>query len=206
MENHSALRTCILLGFLSLWLALSGGCTEKRVPEAAIKPSDQHFFNGMMYFESGQLDEAQREFELALERDPNHSSAHVGMGLVFAARYEQTGDKKKKSGLLKDAFRSLRKGKEFANGKEQTVQAYTGYIRVYTMTEREGWLTDAEGNFRHAVFKDKNAAAVYYFMGEAYKQANVQDKAAEMYRKVLALDKGYTAEASRSLHLLNTEH
>jgi hypothetical protein len=163
---------------------------------------EHHVFNGMRSFEKGELEEAQREFKLALELDPKYGPAYTGMGLVQAAESVQIQDEKAKDSLIDHAFDSLKQGKKYAEGNDQTVQAYVGYIRVYTMLKQRGWLDDAQESFNFAVLKDKEAPAPYYFMGGAYKQAYKFDEAGEMYRKVLNLNTGYTAEANRSWELV----
>jgi hypothetical protein len=188
-----------LLGFS---LALFVGCAKPRAPESVMDTPQHHTNNGMRSFEKGQLDEAQREFKLALELDPKYGPAHAGMGLVVAARSVQAKDEKEKEKLLDEAFDNLKSGKKYAEGKDQKIFARVGYIRVYTMAKPEDWLDDAKQNFDYAVLDDEQAPAPYYFMGEAYKQAFKFGKAADMYREVLDLDKGYTAEANRSWELV----
>jgi hypothetical protein len=188
-----------LLGFS---LALFVGCAKPRAPESVMDTPQHHTNNGMRSFEKGQLDEAQREFKLALELDPKYGPAHSGMGLVVAARSVQAKDEKEKEKLLDEAFDNLKSGKKYAEGKDQKIFARVGYIRVYTMAKPEDWLDDAKQNFDYAVLDDEQAPAPYYFMGEAYKQAFKFGKAADMYREVLDLDKGYTAEANRSWELV----
>lgn len=202
MKSHTYWKLWTLLALLLFSLALFVGCAKVRAPESVMDTPEHHTNNGIRSFEKGELDEAQREFKLALELDRKYGPAHVGMGLVYAARYVQVEDKKEREDLLDKAFDSLKSGKKYADGKEQRVFARVGYIRVFTITKPKGWLEDAKQNFDYAVLDDDQAPAPYYFMGEAYKQAYKFGKAADMYRKVLDLDKDYTAEANRAWELV----
>ena len=202
MKNLIYRRIWTLVALLVFSLALFVGCAKERAPESVMDTPEHHVFNGMKSFEKGELDEAQREFRLALELDRKYGPAHTGMGLVFAARSVQSRDEKEKEDLFDEAFDSLRKGKQYARGKEQKVQARVGFIRVYTMTKPKDWLDDAEQNFNYAVLDDPEAPAPYFYMGEAYKQGYEFSKAADMYRKALDLGKEYTAEANRSWELV----
>lgn len=202
MKSHTYWKLWTLIALLLFSLALFVGCAKVRAPESVMDTPEHHTNNGMRSFEKGELDEAQREFKLALELDRKYGPAHVGMGLVYAARYVQVQDKKEREDLLDKAFDSLKSGKKYADGKGQRVLARVGYIRVFTMTKPKGWLEDAKQNFDYAVLDDDQAPAPYYFMGEAYKQAYKFGKAADMYRKVLDLDKDYTAEANRAWELV----
>ncbi len=202
MKNHTVWRTWTLIALLGFSLALFVGCAKPRAPESVMDTPEHHTNNGMKSFERGELDEAQREFKLALELDRKYGPAHVGMGLVSAVRSVQVQDEKRKEQLLDETFDSLKSGKKYAKGKDQKVFARVGYIRVYTITKPKGWLDDAKQNFEYAVLDDDQAPAPYYFMGEAYKQAYKFSDAANMYRKVLDLDTEYTAEANRAWELV----
>ena len=202
MKSHTLWRIWTLIALLVFALALSVGCAKKRAPESVMDTPEHHAINGMRSFEKGELDEAQREFTLALELEPKYGPAHVGMGLVYGARSVQIKDEKEKAKAVEQAFDSLKNGKKYAKGKEQKVQARVGYIRVFTIIKPKGWLDDAKQNFDYAVLDDAQAPAPYFFMGEAYKQAFMFSEAANMYRKVLDLDKEYTAEANEAWELV----
>ncbi len=202
MKNLIYPRTWTMIALLGFSLALFVGCAKERVPASVMDTPDHHVFNGMKSFEKGNLDEAQREFRLALELDRKYGPAHTGMGLISAARSVAASDEKAKEGFLDESFDSLKNGKRYAKGKEQKVFARVGYIRVYTMTKPDDWLDDAKHNFDYAVLDNPEAPAPYFYMGEAYKQAFEFSKAADMYRMVLDLDKDYTAEANRSWELV----
>ena len=202
MKNLIYRKIWTLMALLVFLPVLFVGCAKERAPESVMDTPEHHVFNGMRSFEKGELDEAQREFRLALELDRKYGPAHTGIGLVLAARSVEAQNEEAEEDLLDEAFDSLKKGKQYARGKEQKVLARVGYIRVYTMTKPRDWLADAEQNFNYARLDDPEAPAPYFYMGEAYKQGYEFSKAADMYRKVLDLDKEYTAEANRSWELV----
>ena len=83
MKNHTYRKIWTLMALLGFSLALFFGCAKDRVPESVMDTPEHHVFNGMRSFEKGELDEARREFKLALELNRKYSPAHVGIGLVF---------------------------------------------------------------------------------------------------------------------------
>ena len=117
MKSHTFWKISTLIALLVFALALSAGCAKKRAPESVMDTPEHHTNNGMKSFEKGELDEAQREFKLALELDHKFGPAHVGMGLVYAARSLQIEDEKEKEKVVEQAFDSLKSGKKYAKGK-----------------------------------------------------------------------------------------
>lgn len=202
MKNLICGKLWTLMVLLGFSLALFVGCAKESAPQSVMDTPEHHVFTGMKSFEKGELDEAQREFKLALELDRKYSPAHTGMALVFAAQSGEAQDENEKERLVDESFDNLKKGKKYARGKEQKVLARVGYIRVYTMTKPKDWLNDAKQNFDYAALDEPKAPASYYYMGEAYKQGYELSEAADMYRKVLDLDEEYTAEANRSWELV----
>ena len=161
MKNLVGSKLWALMALLGLSLALFVGCARERTPESVLDTPEHHVSNGMRSFEKRELDEAQREFKLALELDGKYSPAHTGMALVFAGQSGEVQDENEKDGL-----------------------------------------DDAKQNLDYAVLDEPEAPAPYFYMGEAYKQGYVLSEATNMYRKVLDLDKEYTAEANRSWELV----
>ena len=202
MKSHTYWKLWTLMALLGISLAVFVGCAKERAPESVMDTPEHHVFNGMKSFDKGELNEAQREFKLALELDRKYGPAHVGMGLVYGARSVEAQDEKEIERLVDESFDSLKKGKQYARDKEQKVLARVGYIRVYSITKPDDWLDDAEQNFDYAVLDDPEAPAPYFYMGEAYKQAYEFAEAADKYRKVLDLDTEYTAEANRAWELV----
>ncbi len=202
MKNLICGKLWTLMVLLGFSLALFVGCAKESAPQSVMDTPEHHVFTGMKSFEKGELDEAQREFKLALELDRKYSPAHTGMALVFAAQSGEAQDENEKERLVDESFDNLKKGKKYARGKEQRVLARVGYIRVYTMTKPKDWLNDAKQNFDYAALDEPKAPASYYYMGEAYKQGYELSEAADMYRKVFDLDEEYTAEANRSWELV----
>jgi tetratricopeptide (TPR) repeat protein len=91
---------------------------------------------------------------------------------------------------------------EKAKGYDKGIEARIGMVRLYTLQmikeseKSKGLIKDAESEFKSARDKDPNSSALFYYMGMAYKVAFDFDKSAEMFRKVLDLNKSFTAEAN----------
>ena len=69
-------------------------------------------------------------------------------------------------------------------------------IRLLSMQRAEGWISDAENEFKAANDREPNNARLHYYMGMAYKMFLDFDKAAAMFRTVLDLNKDFTGEAN----------
>jgi hypothetical protein len=160
---------------------------KAKAPEAELDTPMHHVENGNKLLKSGKLDAAFREFNRAKELDPKYSPAYVGLGLVYGLK-----------GDLKSGFKTMKKAKKTAEGKEQKVAVHVGYMRLYIIggekTEKE-WLREVEGQFRRAENIDPDAPAPYFYMGVGYKMSYKFQKAARQFEKVLDLDKGYVQEA-----------
>jgi len=202
MEDAGGWKPWLLGRFVLLLLVVVAGCAERRPPANVADTPERHAEKGMSLFESGDPDAALAEFDQALALDAQYGPAYMGKGLALGTKAGRTQDAGEKGRLTRLAFDSLRKGKRFAVGDDERVEAYVAFIRVQTMVGQAGWLEDAEENFRYAVAVDRRAAAPYFFMGEAYKKAYRFGDAARMYRTVLDLDGDYKVEADQSWALM----
>jgi len=202
MEDPGGWKQWFVGCFVLLSLVVLAGCAERRPPASVADAPERHVGNGMTLLESGDLDDAQAEFDRALGLDAECGPAYVGKGLVFGTKATRSQDAGEKGRLTRQAFDSLRKGKKYAIGDDEKVEGYVAFIRVQTMIRQTGWLADAEENFRYAVAVDRRAPAPYFFMGEAYKEAYRFGDAARMYREVVNLDSDYRTEAGRSQDLM----
>jgi len=192
----------VLGSFALVVVIVLTGCAERRPPAKVADPPERHAERGMSLLERGELDAAQAEFDQALALDAECGPAYAGKGLLFGIEATRSQDAGDKGSLTKQAFDSLRKAKRYAVGGDQKVEAYVAFIRLHTMLAQTGWLEDAEENFRYAIAVDRRAAAPYFFMGEAYKQAYRFRDAARMYGKVLDLESDYRSQADRSRALM----
>ena len=168
----------VLLAALSV---VAVGCAKKPAPSTSIMDSPEyHYKNGLKYLDKDQLEDALKSFDRAIALDPKSPLGYIGKGLAFG-----------KKGEFKQAFESMSKGKDLDKG----IEANIGMIRLYSMQRAKGWVNDAEGEFKSAQKKDANSAPLHYYMGMAYKAALDFDKAANMLKAVLDMNKEFTNEA-----------
>ncbi len=75
-----------VITIISIGLLL-GGCVEgTKPPETILDSPEHHVVNGYKLLEKGMINDAEREFQLAFQYDPNLSSALRGMGFVYGIK------------------------------------------------------------------------------------------------------------------------
>ncbi len=179
-----------LIGLTIVLAALAAaGCGPKAAPSTSVMDTPEyHYRSGLKYLEHDQIDDAMKEFDRAVALAPKAPLGYIGRGLA----YGQKGD-------FKAAFENMEKGKDY---ETKGIEARIGMIRLYGLqmakdqAKVKDLVEEAEGEFTKANDKEPDNARLHYYMGMAYKTALDFDKAAAMFRKVLDLNKDFTAEAN----------
>jgi hypothetical protein len=143
---------------------------------------DYHYRNGLKYLDANKLDDAMRSFDRAVALDPKSPLGHIGKGLTFG-----------KKGDFKAAFENMETAKEH---EEKGIESNIGMIRLLSMERGEDWLKKADKEFKAAKANDASSGRLHYYMGVACKLAFDFDRAADMFRTVLDLNKDFTTEAN----------
>jgi tetratricopeptide (TPR) repeat protein len=178
------------------WLGLVGGllglagCAEEPVkPEAALDTPEHHYSTGLRLLDKDDHDGAMKEFQRAVALDPDYAPGHAGTGLVYGFK-----------GMYPEAYDAIKKAKKLQN--DPMIVAQVVKIRVLAMERKEGWLEEAEDEFKDGRKKDQNSPALHFYMGKAYRVGLEFDKAAEHFKTVLDLNKDFVGEADKEWRLV----
>lgn len=170
-------------------LAFFLGCvTEKQMPESVLDTPGHHALSGFKLIKKGYPNHAKREFELALQLDPNYSPAHRGMGMVYIMK-----------GKSQLAFDSMQSAADFAATREDKALSYVGFMYLYTTQKDSGWLKKVEEEFSKVILLIEELPEAYFQMGVAYKQAGRLTESEEAFKQVLIINKRLVPEATKEI-------
>jgi len=188
--NCNMLRTMVALFFLAPCFFMS--CSPKpRIPESLLDTPEHHASSGMKLLHKDYLFDAKREFELALQLNPGYSDAHIGLGLIYCRENQ-----------FEPALESMRKARDTAETNRQKALAYVGFMRLYTMEQKDHWLDKVKARFSDALQCQEDLPDAYFYMGIAYKKANRPLEAETAFKKVLEINNGLVPESDNELKSL----
>jgi hypothetical protein len=172
--------------------ALVISCAPKVAkPVGEMDTPEHHFYTGMKLLDQAKYADAKGEFDRAIELDPKFSRAYAGNGLVKAYQ----GDSKGAFDVMKQAWK-------YAKKDDEELFVHVCKIRLYTMGKPDkNWLNDATSEFEFAIKIDPQSSAAYYFMGLAQKSGLNFEKAGQMFRQAIDINKDYVKEADSEWNL-----
>lgn len=203
----------MLLGIVVLTLTLTGcfsSAPKPRKAQSQLDTPQHHVLRGNDLIEAQQWTRARREYQLALEMNPNYSPALAGQALILAHDTTLPGKSdEEKATIIEKAEDSLDKALSNANGDRETAQAHVMAIRVLSMLKTDDWLDEAESHFDDAkeLYNEEPElqnfrAEPHFYMARAYQQASLPRKANTQYSIVLELNQSFTREADLELERL----
>jgi Tfp pilus assembly protein PilF len=180
-----------LAASLLAFLLLEGCSQPPKAPEGILDTPAHHASSGFKFLQKGYNIDARREFELALQLDPYYSAANLGLGLVYG-----------KENKFDPAFIAMRKARDDASSGEQKALAYVGFMRLYTMQKKAGWLEQVEERFKEALRWKNDLPEAFFYMGIAYKNADRIPEAEQSFKQVIKLNRDLITEARGELTAL----
>ncbi|MCK9230220.1 MAG: hypothetical protein RBS58_06105 [Syntrophales bacterium] len=187
---RTARRSCRFAAiFFAIALILAAGScvSPERTPLSFLDSSEHHTYTGMVLINQNKLDDAEREFSLAIQLNRESSLGHAGIALVNAHR-----------GNLKSAFESVEKAQQYARRDRERLLTHIVKIQLFTMSRRNDWIDRAEQEFKSAVAVDPRSSAAWYFMGRALVMNHEFSRAGMHFIKVLDLNDEYIEQADEA--------
>jgi tetratricopeptide (TPR) repeat protein len=192
----------------------------------AIQIAPQNSFGysalGGWRFRSGKLEDAQKYFELALDRDPNQIGALNGLVAVFLKLNQNAKAQKRVQQQVEkvpnnDAFLTLLGGlqaanKDFAGADESLQKAISlnenniGAVLLLSNVERaQGSIDKALATAYRSVEQNPKSAAAYFLAGSLEDSRGQWQKAEALYQHALQVEPNY-APAANNLAYGMLEH
>lgn len=202
------MRTILKRSMMLVATAIIGtvivGCGPKaRKAEGYMDDPPTHCKQGMKYWDAGEYGKAEEEFNLAKQLDPKYAPAYSGLALVTAIKAQ----KAKTTDEMEDLFEEAVKLADKAQGLDDKIpEVYIAKGIVLTIMNEgkpaKEWLEKVEEQYGKALKIDPANAEAYYRRGVCYKKAYEFGKAGTDFRKVLDLNKDFTAQADAEWELV----
>ncbi len=189
---------------LALAIALIAGCAKTRKPGGHMDTPEAHYKQGMKYWDLDQFEKAEEEFKLAQSLDPKFAPAVAGLALTTAKAAQNATTTDEEEDGFKEALKLANKAKDL-NDKIPTV--FIAKAMVLTMKYEgkeppEEWIDKVEKEYSKAIWLDKTNSEAYYRRGYCFKKAYQFSKAADDFKKVLEIGKGFTQAANEQWELV----
>ena len=163
---------------------------------------------GKLYYTSGQIDEARREYELALKLDPKTAPAHFNLGVIDynKGRLDEAADRLTKAlnidpkfapahALLGEVYYRRGRDEEGLAELEMALKIDRYNVRAVNHSGlvylRRGDLEEALTQFKKAVMIDSNHIEARVNLAEAYVRTGRLDQGLLEIRKAMSLNPDY---------------
>jgi tetratricopeptide (TPR) repeat protein len=185
-----------------LALLLLGGCSSKEIRKVAgeMDTPQAHYKQGMKYFNSDKIEQAQEEMNLASSLDPKFAPAFAGLALVKAVIAKKTGSRDTAE-LAEDYI------KKAEDLDKRNADIWIAHARIITILNAENrkdsvWIKEALVQFNRAMVIDPNSGDLYFYRAITYRKAFYFDEAEKDFAHVLDLKKTFVAEADGEWKIL----
>ncbi len=120
---NAKLRVFAALAAVSVLLLAASCAKEPRIrkPTGAMDTPEHHVLTGLRLLEEERPDDAEREFNLAVELDPKYSRAFSGLGITTALK-----------GDFDSAFRHMEAAEDTMKSEQDKLDYHVGMVRVYS--------------------------------------------------------------------------
>lgn len=181
-------------------ILLSSCATQQTAPVSVEDNPAHHYLRGMELIDKGDIEQADKRFERALNLDKDYSPALAGKALTVAIEAGKQTDKGHKEVDVKKSLEYLEKSEDEIEGKADRFIYNVTAIRVYSEAKPDRWLDKASRHYNSALdiedlqekelpyYRTKTAA--HYFMGVASWKGYEFRKAENSLSKVLSASPG----------------
>jgi len=203
MKINTLARLTFVAVTLFVFSGLIGCAPKARKAGGHMDDPPTHCKQGMKYWDLGEYDKAEEEFNLAKSLDNKYAPAYSGLALVTAKKAQNATT----TDAMKDGFKEAMKLADKAQSLDSDIpDVFIAKALVITMMNEgkpvKKWLDDVEDQYNKALKIDPENSEAYYRRGLSYKKAYKFSKAADDFRKVLDLDKEYTTLANKQWELV----
>ena len=168
-----------------LCVLVSGfGCAKRQRPVSHLTTLERHLKKGSRLLAAGSYPSAIKEFERALELEPDNLEAHLGLGLTYLH-----------TTYYKGAL------EEFESALEIDEESAEGHYGMGAVKFQLGDTTDAEVHFKRTIVLEPDYALAYYSLGVINEGRGSDARAQEYYEGAVSRDPALT-EAHYNLGVL----
>ncbi len=160
-------------------------------------PRNPHFVGGNIYLSQGKYDEALKQFQIAVEEEPENPDARMALGKVYVHKSQ-----------YKMACEHFDKAIEIAPNKLKEIKSQSGYFEIVYYNAGVGFIKQrkwdgALNRFKMVVQINPDSAPAYNNIGYIYGKLNQEEPMLEAYQKARQIDpKNTKAQFNLALYFM----